>query len=200
MSTIYKDTFLKGGDKIFMKTAQKGFTLVELLVVIAIIAILAAVVVLIVNPAEILKEGRDATRLSDMANLQQAINVAAQTTGFAYCNAGAIPADPTPCVFDSVAKGQAADGTGWVRANLAAQTTVKVPALPVDPSNTGTFIYKYCGTDAAGAAGWELNANLESTKYQPKMNNDGGNLSSTGTPPVYTNARYEVGSNLAICP
>ena len=186
--------------RVAARRAQKGFTLVELLVVIAIIAILAAVLVLIVNPAEILKEGRDATRLSDMANLQQALNVAGQTTGFTYCNAGATPADPNPCVFDSGTTGQEADGTGWVRANLSTQTLVKVPALPEDPSNTGSFIYKYCGTDTAGAAGWELNANLESTKYQPKMDNDGGDLSSTGTPPVYTDARYEVGSSLTICP
>ena len=200
MTTINVDTFLKGGDKIFMKTAQKGFTLVELLVVIAIIAILAAVVVLIVNPAEILKEGRDATRLSDLANLQQAINVASQTTGFTYCNAGVTPADPDPCVFNSGTSGQTADGTGWVRANLAAQTTVRVSALPEDPSNTGAFVYTYCGDDTSGASGWELNANLESTKYQPKMDNDGGDLSSTGTPPVYTDARYEVGSTLTLCP
>ncbi|MBI5221157.1 MAG: prepilin-type N-terminal cleavage/methylation domain-containing protein, partial [Candidatus Liptonbacteria bacterium] len=37
----------------------KGFTLIELLVVIAIIAILAAVVILTLNPGQLLKQARD---------------------------------------------------------------------------------------------------------------------------------------------
>ena len=53
-----------------IKTVQKnkGFTLVELLVVIAIVAILAAVVVLIINPLELTRRGRDAARLTDLSN------------------------------------------------------------------------------------------------------------------------------------
>ncbi len=44
-----------------------AFTLVELLVVIAIIAILAVEVTLTLNPAQLLAQSRDATRISDMA-------------------------------------------------------------------------------------------------------------------------------------
>ncbi|MBU0999767.1 prepilin-type N-terminal cleavage/methylation domain-containing protein, partial [Patescibacteria group bacterium] len=70
---------MKKSAQVHKKAAsRKGFTLVELLVVIAIIAILAAVVVLIINPLELTRRGRDAARLTDLSNLQQAINVAVQ--------------------------------------------------------------------------------------------------------------------------
>jgi prepilin-type N-terminal cleavage/methylation domain-containing protein len=41
----------------------KGFTLIELLIVIAILAILATAVVLVLNPAQILAQARDAQRI-----------------------------------------------------------------------------------------------------------------------------------------
>ncbi|MGA2113123.1 MAG: prepilin-type N-terminal cleavage/methylation domain-containing protein [Bryobacteraceae bacterium] len=53
---------------------RKAFTLIELTVVIAILAILATVVVLTLNPAGLLQESRDASRLSDMATLNNAVS------------------------------------------------------------------------------------------------------------------------------
>lgn len=64
-----------------MRESAQGFTLVELLVVIAIIAILAAVVILIINPLELIHRSRDATRMKDLDNLVQAINVSMQEAG-----------------------------------------------------------------------------------------------------------------------
>lgn len=161
-----------------------GFTLVELLVVIAIIAILAAVVVLIINPLELTRRGRDATRLSDLANLQQAINVYAQESAGAatvFCQSG----DPSPCPGDSFTGTRTTDGTGWVRANIGSQTSVTVPTLPIDPSNSATYFYRYSGRDGA-TPGWELNSKMESQQYANKVLNsqDGGN----------SNNWYEVGS------
>src|SRR6185295_4958783 len=57
------------------RTNRKGFTLIELLVVIAIIAILSVVVILTLNPAELLKQARDSNRISDMATLKSAISL-----------------------------------------------------------------------------------------------------------------------------
>lgn len=162
---------------------HKGFTLVELLVVITIIGILAAVVVLIINPLELTKRSRDAARLTDLANLQQAINVAAQETvqsGTEILCAGTT----APCTATSDTGGRASDGTGWVKVNLSAQKSVSVPTLPVDPTNTGSSVYTYYSDGNA----WEINAVLESDQQINKMKNDGGNDDN----------RYEVGSNLTL--
>lgn len=169
-----------------MKKSARGFTLVELLVVIAIIAILAAVVVLIINPIELTKRGRDAARLTDLANLQQAINVAAQeatTSGDAILCSGV----STPCTANSNDGGGSArksDGTGWVKVNLSSQKSVSVPTLPADQINDSTYHYTY----SSDGDGWEINAVLESTQYTDKMTTDGGD----------NNGVYEVGSNLAL--
>ncbi|HLC87585.1 MAG TPA: type II secretion system protein [Patescibacteria group bacterium] len=177
-----------------IKTARRttrGFTLVELLVVIAIVAILAAVVVLIINPLELTRRGRDAARLSDLSNLQNAINVAVQeatNSGSAIlCNGGTYP-----CTFKSSPLGAStrlADGTGWVSVNLGGQKSVSVPTLPVDPTNDTTFHYTYCADNDA----WEINAVLESDQQKPKMAADGGDENATDT-----TGRYEVGSNLTL--
>ncbi len=172
------------------KSAQvhKGFTLVELLVVIAIIAILAAVVVLIINPLELTRRGRDAARLTDLANLQQAINVAVQeataSAATILCSGGA-----TPCNGSSNTGTRASDGTGWVKVNLSAQNSVSVPTLPIDPLNDTTNHYTYCSDGDA----WEINTVLESEQQKGKMANDGGNENATDT-----TGRYEVGSNLTL--
>lgn len=176
-----------------MKKTARGFTLVELLVVIAIIAILAAVVVLIVNPVEMTRRSRDAARMTDLANLQQAINIAAQenSTIENFLCAGVAP----PCSGRSDTGGRSNDGTGWVKVNLATQS-VKVPTLPVDPKNVdeapaddGKFYYTY----NSDGVDWEINAILESVQYggdetTGKDADDGGDNTT----------KYEVGSKLTL--
>lgn len=189
------------------KTAQsvtKGFTLVELLVVIAILGIITAVVVLVMNPAQILAESRDATRLSDLANIQQAINVSQQQdTPPALCQATDMAdadclGDGTTCAYSSLtgianycyagANNRNSNGTGWVRTNISTGT-VSMKTLPVDPSNTGAYYYRYqAANPVTGDRTYELNANLESTKHAAKEGSDGGNSATW----------YEVGTNLTL--
>lgn len=173
-----------------MKKTARGFTLVELLVVIAIIAILAAVVVLIINPLELMKRSRDAVRFTDLANLQQAINVAVQestqSTSLLSCNGVS-----GYCAGWSTSNARATDGTGWVKVNLGASKSVSVPTLPIDPVNSPGVAaagagqglhYYYCGNDSD----WELRTVLESAQQAPKMTTDGGTDANT----------YQVGSKL----
>lgn len=169
------------------KSAQvlKGFTLVELLVVIAIVAILAAVVVLIINPLELTRRGRDAARLTDLSNLQNAINVAVQEA----TSAGAVTvlckvAGVYPCNGSSQTDGRTSDGSGWVKTDLSSQKSVSVPTLPMDPVNSDAYHYRYCANNDA----WEIDAVLESDQQKDKMTNDGGG----------ENDKYEVGSNLGL--
>lgn len=177
-----------------LKKTVRGFTLVELLVVIAIIAILAAVVVLIINPLELTRRGRDAARLTDLANLQQAINVAVQEapdsgTEDILC-VGGFPLGATSCTGKSTDAGsRAVDGTGWVKVNLGAQNSVSVPTLPADPTNSAVYHYTYCSDGNA----WEINTVLESEQQKNKMAEDGGNENATDI-----TGRYEVGSALTL--
>ncbi len=166
------------------KTALKGFTLVELLVVIAIIAILAAVVVLIINPLELTRRGRDAARLTDLANLQNAINVAVQESTGSGTVAVLCKGSSYPCNGSSATGTRTSDGTGWVKADLSAQKSVSVPTLPVDPTNSTAYHYTYC----ADKDQWEIDTALESDQQKDKMKNDGGNEDD----------KYEVGSNLSL--
>ena len=172
-----------------MKKTAQGFTLVELLVVIAIIAILAAVVLLVVNPLELTRRGRDATRLADLSNIQNAINITMQEasgTGADTLLCAGHSGAPTGCTGDSSAAGATAiNGSGWVKVDLTQQKSVSVSILPVDPVNSGTYKYTYAANTAE--TGYELDAVLESDQYKPKMGTDGSN----------DGAHYEVGTDLS---
>lgn len=186
MKSLRKSAQLRLKRSLFQPT---GFTLVELLVVIAIIAVLAAVVVLIINPLELTRRSRDAARLTDLANLQQAINIAVQeatTSGAAIlCNStGAYP-----CEGRSHTGTRASNGSGWVKVDLGAQKSVSLPTLPIDPINNGTYHYTYCADNDS----WEINTVLESDQLKGKMGNDGGNENATDV-----TGRYEVGSDLTL--
>lgn len=166
----------------FKKTAH-GFTLVELLVVISIIIILAAVVMIVINPFETIKRGRDSTRLSDLVNLQQAINVAVQES--ASTSAEILCKGTTaPCRGVSSTDGRVSDGAGWVKVDLSSQQSVSVPTLPIDPSNGTAYHYVYCSDGVA----WKIESKLESAKEVTRLASDGG----------IDDTLYEVGSKLSI--
>lgn len=167
---------------------RDGFTLVELLVVIAIVAILAAVVVLIINPLELTRRGRDAARLTDLANLQNAINVAVQESTESAQEILCKGVGTEACAEKSGAAKRNANGTGWVKVDLSTQKAVSVPTLPIDPSDGTAYHYVYCADTTGGAAKWEIFATLESEQQKGKMTADGGN----------DGARYEIGSDLKL--
>lgn len=54
----------------------KGVTLIELLIVIGIISTLSVVMVTLINPAESGRKSRDAKRISDLATIKRAIDMA----------------------------------------------------------------------------------------------------------------------------
>ncbi len=166
---------------------SRGFTLIELLVVIAIIAILAAIISIIINPLEITRRARDATRLSDLANLQIGINVLIQEKPGAsqtvLCQA---PSSP-PCFGISTdPSSRNPDGTGWVKVKFDPKGPVATSTLPVDPINSGQFVYSYATNETGDK--WEINATLESEKESWRMSQDGGNNPQ----------KYEIGLSLNI--
>lgn len=82
-----------------LKNRKKGFTLIELLVVIAIIGILSSVVLASLNSAR--QKSRDAKRVSDIKQIQLALELFADSNGSEYPDTiaqlvtdGFIPAEP----------------------------------------------------------------------------------------------------------
>ncbi len=172
-----------------MKITTKGFTLVELLVVIAIIAILATVAFMVLNPLEIMKRGRDSTRIANLALLNNAVATAAQeASGSAQTVLCVEDWDGSQCTGQSnvgtVAAAKLNDGTGWVKVNLTSQNLISVPTLPLDPTNTAANHYTYC----SDGNGWEFATALESVKEASLLGEDGGN----------DGALYEIGSDLTL--
>ncbi|MCL5012269.1 MAG: type II secretion system GspH family protein [Patescibacteria group bacterium] len=181
-------------------SSKKGFTLIELLIVIGILAILTAAVVVILNPAELLKQARDSQRLSDLDALKNAIALYladsktfsglgnttcyASATGATDCATRTTSATRTT-IASSTARG--VDGTGWIPLALSTITSGSpLQNLPIDPTNTSAGSLYYSALFDTSALTFELDATLESAKYIGKETTDGGNSTSvyeTGSAP-----------------
>lgn len=153
------------------KNKPKGFTLIELLVVIAILATLAVAVTLILNPAELVRQGRDSTRLSDMSALQSAVSLyLADQAEASFNNTTQCSADTCDGSGDLVtattlssSTRRDVDSTGWIDINFTnISSGAPLSNLPVDPVNNTTNNYVWASNDSEE---YELNANMESTRY-----------------------------------
>ncbi|MCX6788724.1 MAG: type II secretion system protein [bacterium] len=183
-----------------MNNLKKGFTLIELLIVIAILAILSVAVILVLNPAQLIKQGRDATRVSDMAAINSAIAVymsdvdspgigginnaqcasptytCTNTTSSAPFNGGS-----TSCTVTNAST--TINGTGWVTVDLTKISAgAPLSKLPMDPVNSTSYMYAY----GCNLLTYKLGAVMESTKYASNATGDGG--TSAGW--------YEVGNKI----
>ena len=169
---------------------KKGFTLIELIIVIGILAILATVVVLVLNPAQLLAQARDSQRMSDLSSVKSAIALYLATASSPTLGTEARATFSTTCWFTCAGAATCTlnatttvDGNGWVGVALTGTTGGSpLSALPLDPSQTATYQYAYDGNDTDKT--FELNANLESDKYDNLETTDGGNCATA----------YEVGT------
>jgi prepilin-type N-terminal cleavage/methylation domain-containing protein len=194
---------------------RASFTLIELLVVIAIVAILSVVVIIALNPTELLRQARDSNRLSDLNNLNTALNIyqvdiaggslgSASTTYISIADPAATSTAGTQCQglglsTSSLPSGwsyhcaasstlRKANGTGWLPVNFTAISSgAPLGTLPIDPTNTTSSGQYYTYTPGGS---WELTAGFESQKYVQQEATDGG----------VDPAMYETGSNLTLSP
>ena len=159
----------------FRTSETRGFTLIELLVVIAIIGILSSVVLASLNGAR--KKGRDARRVSDLKQVQLALEMYYDSNGSEYPDS----------VCTSVS------GGGCTAGSLM---PTYISTVPNDPqANSTSWTYFFDNLTAAGAAcstasgvctNYVIGATLEdSTNGALTSDIDGTVGSVTCTDPVY---------------
>lgn len=115
------------------KRYQHGFTLIELLVVIAIIGILSSIVLASLNSAR--SKGRDARRLSDIKQLQLALELYYDANGH------------YPVALSS----------------STLVTPGYIAAIPTDPSDGNS--YSYAAVGASACTSYHLGATLETAGH-----------------------------------
>jgi len=154
-----------------MNRISRGFTLIELLVVIAIIGILSSVVLASLNSARV--KGRDARRVSDVKQLQLALELY-------YDNNQSYPV-----------------GSGAASTTLAALVSANfISSIPQDPTNAGNYVYTYASANLDGTAcsaatcpSYIVRAAIEGSSAVPAGDVDGTaaglDCADTGTPPYY---------------
>ena len=189
---------------------NKSFTLIELLVVLALVAILSVVVVVTLNPAELIKQARDSNRLSDLSTINTALNLfSADVTGgfmgtstniyvsipstLSDCSNLGLPTLPSTYTYSCVAAQNLrnTNGTGWIPVNFQRiSSNSPISQLPIDPTNTTStgnyYIYVTGGS-------WELSSNLESIKQKSVTG-------ASGTDGGVSLSSYEIGNNLRLIP
>ena len=120
-----------------MSPTRAGFTLIEVLVSLAIVAVLSTVVVVTLNPAELMKQARDSNRISDLNTVNTALStyaadvvgatVGASSTVYVSlpsnssdCSDLGLPALPSGWIYKCATRENLTkiDGTGWIPANL----------------------------------------------------------------------------------
>ncbi len=187
---------------------KNSFTLIELLVVIGILAILTAAVVLVLNPSDLLKQGRDSKRSTDLASLHKSIQLlVTQTSVVSLGNASTVsvslpdasptcanlllPALPAGYTYRCVPQASSTllNGSGWLPIDFTQSGIQNFSALPLDPTNTSStgLYYTYMPTNTGT---YELTSLMESEKGSKQAIVDGGVLPGV----------LEVGSTIAQTP
>lgn len=149
---------------------SKGFTVLELIIVLTIISLMIFFVYNYLH--DLTKRARDAVRLADFANMQQAITLALHDTSnkiaYTLCTSNVTPCRGTS--FPLIPDTQKINGTGWLKINFEESKSSNFAKLPIDPLNNALYHYDYYSDGLV----WKITSTLESDQYKDKMNNDGG--------------------------
>lgn len=120
------------------RQTKQGFTLIELLIVIAIIGLLATLAIVSLTSAQ--QKARDAKRIADIKQLQNAVELY-------YSDNTAYPIS------------SAATNDTWTE--FGSTLSTYLTNMPQDPENSGSKTYTY-GTDSSGTE-YFIAAELEAT-------------------------------------
>ena len=208
---------------------KSGFTLLELLIVITILAILTLVVVLFINPVEMLKKSRDVQRMSDMATLQSAISLYLQDStsnnlgGSTYCGTSgttlaegsgtkiraSMPSSSgttsrfTTSLYAATTTTDIArnDSNGWIPyINFSSVSSgAPVAKLPIDPVNQLGTV-AFVDTLYYRFGCWQNNTFEIDATLESDAYKSGGTDDKAAKDGGNSSQRYEVGSGLRILP
>jgi prepilin-type N-terminal cleavage/methylation domain-containing protein len=202
---------------------KKGFTLIELLIVIAILAVLSVAVILTLNPAELLRQARDATRVSDLANLDNAISLyladvqtpslatgtAPAPVGYGGCYVSSLPATSTAnCgTFSGEQGGPNVSPYNYTIVGSSSRAVDSTGWLPIRftaissgapfgnlPVDPVNNTGYYYAYAATTSLQYEVNATMESTKYGTGPTGVGASDNGDAS----SSAVYEKGTNLRL--
>ncbi len=170
-----------------LATRNRGFTLIELLVVIAIIGILASVVLAALGGAR--DKARDARRLSDLKELEKAVELYA-TYNSSYPTTGGQWRGTCSNFGSHTTSG----ANGWIP-NLAPQF---ISILPTDPKPVGTsgcYLYNSNGRDYIILAYGTVETYTAANNPSPRPIED-GNAATCPSSTTYTAtfAKYTSGA------
>lgn len=190
-----------------------GFTTVELLVTVTIMAVLAILVVVVINPVDLLRQGKDSNRMAGLNSVNGALRFLTEnepgtfigTSSVVYvsvpdtspiCANLGLPTLPSGWAYGCVQGSSSTriDGTGWIPVNFSALPAGSpISQLPIDSKNTTSTrnYFTYVGSGKT----WELNFTPEATKNKlggdsKVATKDGGDSPSL----------VELGSNLFSSP
>lgn len=166
--------------KIFKKS---GFTMIEVLVTTTILVILATVTILLLDLDDVLKQGRDSNRATELGSLNSAIRflteneagsfigtsnvvyISIPDTSVTCSNLIGLPILPSGWNYNcaEVENLRKVDGTGWIPVNFQAISAGSpLSQLPIDPENSVTTGNYFSYTASGGS--WELAFSPEADK------------------------------------
>jgi len=188
----------------FKSKNNKGFTLVELLIVIGIVAILVTAVIVLINPAEYLRQARDSRRVQDLTAIDKAlqvIEVLYPNTSFGnhqtvyisipdtsdVCANLGLPNLPSGWGYHCVTEDnlQKINGNGWIPVDFSNAQGISFSNLPIDPVNATSSQEYYTYTPGS----WALTCFVESQKHKDLALKVSGGLNSD---------RFQIGRDTSI--
>lgn len=161
-----------------MKKNKTGFTLIELLIVISIIGVLSSVVISSLKTAR--EKARDAQRLSDVKQIQTALEMF-------YNEKGYYPKKTAYTYPDSGCGGS----SSWCNDidSLKKDLAPYLPKLPLKSDSGFTKDYYYNSDSGDNYQSYGFMTSFESDANSSKEQNDGG----------YLNYMYEIGEQPKYC-
>ncbi|EKD76564.1 MAG: hypothetical protein ACD_43C00058G0002 [uncultured bacterium] len=145
------------------RKTNQGFTLIELLIVIAIIGLLATLAIVSLSTAQ--QKARDAKRIADLKQIQNAVELYNSEHNGAYPIASA--------AANNIWAGTAAPA-------FAFALNPYLTNMPQDPTNDGTYYYAY-GSTSTGTA-YFVGATLEADNSALDGDDDTAWTAAGGSP------------------